>query len=61
LVQAAAGLRRAEAAGQAAWTRLEASPATLEYQIEWSVARREEPAAADRLIRARQAAAAPGR
>ena len=55
LAEAVAELRRAEAAAQAAWTRLEASPSTLEYQVEWSLARREEAAAAGRLKRAREA------
>jgi hypothetical protein len=32
----------AEAAAEEAWTRLEASPGTLEYQIAWGVAGREE-------------------
>jgi hypothetical protein len=60
LTRAAAQLRSAEAAAQQAWTRLEASPGTLEYQIEWGVARRDEAAAAGRLRRAREAYPAAG-
>jgi hypothetical protein len=62
LTRAIAGLRGAEATAQEAWVRLETSPGTLEYQIEWGVARREEATAAYRLkrIRAAQAAARDG-
>jgi hypothetical protein len=42
----------ARSKAEAAWTRLQASPDTLEYQIDWSVARRREAAVA---ARARQA------
>jgi len=45
----------AQAAAEAAWERLEASPETLEYQIDWNAARREEAAAAWRLKQAEEA------
>ncbi|HTX12600.1 MAG TPA: hypothetical protein VME22_28545 [Solirubrobacteraceae bacterium] len=45
----------ATAAADAAYDRLQASPETLEYQIDWNVARRAEAAAAWRLERARTA------
>jgi hypothetical protein len=35
----------AERRAQAAWDRLQASPHTIEYQIDWSIARRGEAAA----------------
>jgi hypothetical protein len=46
---------RARTAAQSAHDRLEASPETLEYQIDWSVARRAEADAAWRLERAEEA------
>jgi hypothetical protein len=39
-------------AADAAYERLEASPDTLEYQIDWNVTRREEASAASRFKRA---------
>lgn len=39
----------------AAYERLQVSPETIEYQIDWNVARREEAAAAWRLSQAEQA------
>lgn len=43
-------LRAARAQTNAVWTRLQASPDTLEYQIGWSTARRHEAAAASHLV-----------
>ena len=54
LRQAQARLRKAEAAAQRAWTRLETSPDTLEYQVDFQVARREEATAATRLREAQE-------
>ena len=42
----------ARAATDATYDRLHASPETIEYQIDWQVARREDAAAAGRLRRA---------
>ncbi|MGH2887223.1 MAG: hypothetical protein ACRDPA_31760 [Solirubrobacteraceae bacterium] len=39
----------AKAAADQAYERLQASPETIEYQIDWNVARREEAAAAWRV------------
>jgi hypothetical protein len=44
----------AKAAAEAAYERLQASPETIEYQIDWNVARREEAAAAGWLRQAEQ-------
>lgn len=45
----------AKAGAEAAHRALEASPETIEYQIDWNVARREEVAAAWRLRQAEEA------
>lgn len=45
----------AKAAAEAAYERLQASPETIEYQIDWNVARREEAAVAWRLKQAEEA------
>ena len=45
---ARAELERAQREAQAAWARLEASPHTIEYQIDWNIARRTEAAAVAR-------------
>jgi len=54
-----AGARRryaaAKASADAAYERLQASPETLEYQIDWNVARRAESAANWRLKWAEEA------
>jgi len=52
---ARADYEAAQAASNAAYERLEASPETLEYQIEWNVVRRAEAAVALRLSRAEEA------
>lgn len=46
---------KARTGADAAYDRLQASPETLEYQIDWNVSRRAEAAAADRLQRAERA------
>jgi hypothetical protein len=38
-------LELAQHEAEAAWARLEASPDTIEYQIDWNIARRREAAA----------------
>jgi hypothetical protein len=45
----------AKVAAHTAYQRLQASPETLEYQIDWNVTRREEAAAAERLRQAAEA------
>jgi len=52
---ARADYKAAKADSEAAYNRLEASPETLEYQIDWNVARRAEAAAALRFSRAMEA------
>lgn len=52
---ARADYEAAKADSDAAYDRLEASPATLEYQIDWNVARRAEAAAALRFSQAEEA------
>jgi len=54
-VAARADYQAVKASADAAYDRLEASPETLEYQIDWNVARRAEAAAAWRLTRAEEA------
>jgi hypothetical protein len=49
---ARAELQAAHQQADAAWTRLQASPDTLEYQIDWSEARRHEAALAARVAAA---------
>jgi len=44
----------ARAAADAAYERLQASPETIEYQIDWNVLRRQEAAAAWRLDQAQE-------
>jgi hypothetical protein len=51
---------RAVTAAAAVYERLEANPDTLEYQIDWNVARRGEADAAWRLKRAEDAYRAAG-
>ena len=55
LAEARRAYDAAVAAAEVAWDRLEVSPDTLEYQIEWSVLRREEATAAWRLRQAVEA------
>jgi hypothetical protein len=52
--------RRLADAAAAVYRRLEASPGTIEYQIEWSQARRAEAAAAARRARAERLHRAAG-
>ncbi len=47
--------RAAKAVAEAAYDRLQASPETIEYQIDWNLTRREEAAAAWRLEQAGEA------
>ena len=44
----------ASAVADAAYERLQASPETIEYQVDWNVARREEAAAGWRLRQAEE-------
>jgi hypothetical protein len=53
-------LREAEDAANAAWDRLETSPSTIEYQIDWNVARKHEAEMALKRRHAEQALRAAG-
>lgn len=49
---ARAELALAKREAEAAWARLQANPDTIEYQIDWNVARRHEAAAVTRATQA---------
>jgi len=51
---ARANYEAVKAGADAAYERLERSPETIEYQIDWNVLRREEAAAASRFKRAEE-------